>query len=41
MLNRAAHQNILEIWRRNCNKREIAEGIRSALTCPKGERDQP
>ena len=23
-----AHQNILEFWRRNCNKRKIAEGIR-------------
>jgi len=27
----AAHQNILEIRRRNCNKHKIAEGIRPAL----------
>ena len=31
----AAHQNILEIRRRNCDKREIAEGIRPAPTCHK------
>jgi hypothetical protein len=32
----AAHQNILEFWRRNCNKREIAEGIRPAPDLPQG-----
>jgi hypothetical protein len=26
----AAHQNILEFWRRNCNRRKIAEGMRRA-----------
>ena len=32
----AAHQNILEFWRRNCNEREIAEGIRPAPDLPQG-----
>jgi hypothetical protein len=30
----AAQQNVLEFWRRNCNKREIAEGSKSLPTLP-------
>jgi phosphinothricin acetyltransferase len=35
ILRATAHQNILEIRRRSCNKREIAEEIAPVLTCPK------
>jgi hypothetical protein len=35
--NTAAHRNIVEFCRRNCNRREIAEGMRRA-TAIIGER---
>jgi hypothetical protein len=32
-IQRAAHQNILESWRRNCNRSEIAEGNAPFAPC--------